>query len=176
MTEVYKEYAQALFMLGIECGNQSTYMNELKEIRSLFQNEPAYMELLSSPAIELSKRKAVIDEAFSKDFSEHIVSFLKLLCDKKHILDFELCADEYETLLKNYESVSVAKVTSAVELTESQKNDLATKLRNMCKRDVSLECRIDETLLVGLIVEIDGKEIDASLKSRLKDVKEVIKR
>ena len=71
---------------------------------------------------------------------------------------------------------TVARVISAIELTQSQKDELKAKLKQKCNRNVTLECYNDETLLGGLIIEIDGKQIDASLKSRLKDVKEVIKR
>ncbi|MBR5508101.1 MAG: ATP synthase F1 subunit delta [Clostridia bacterium] len=176
MTELYKEYSQALFMLAVEDNCQEKFLEELKEIKDTFSKNPEYMELLSSPAIPLSDRKKVVDEALKDNYSEHIVSFVKLLCDKKHILSFSLCVDEYETLFDNFNSVSVAKVKSAKELSSDQKDELISKLKKMSGRDVVLECETDETLLGGLIVEIDGKEIDASLKTRLKEVKEVIKR
>ena len=176
MTELYKEYSQALFMLALEDNSQKKYLEELKEIKDTFSQNPEYMELLSSPAIPLSDRKKVIDEALKDNYSQHIVSFIKLLCDKKHILSFDLCVDEYEALLDNFESVSVAKVKSARELSAQQKDELIEKLRKISGHDVVLDCETDETLIGGLIVEIDGKEIDASLRKRLKEVKEVIKR
>lgn len=176
MNETYKEYSQALFFLALENDNQSKYYEELKELYAIFENNPDYMEFLSSPAIELSQRKDAVDQAFSDSFSEHIVSFLKLLCDKKHILQFPECVNEYGALLKNYESISVAKITSATELTTSQKEALAEKLKKLSGRQVTLECFVDESILGGLVIEIDGKEIDSSLRSRLKEVKEVINR
>ena len=176
MTELYKEYSQALFMLALEDNCHEKFLEELKEINDTFSKNPEYMELLSSPAIPLSDRKAVIDGALKDNYSEHIVSFIKLLCDKKHILSFSLCVDEYETLFENYKSVSVAKVRYACEISQEQKEELKAKLKKISGRDVVLECETDETLLGGLIIEIDGKEIDASLRTRLKEVKEVIKR
>ncbi|MBE7050745.1 MAG: ATP synthase F1 subunit delta [Ruminococcaceae bacterium] len=176
MTELYKEYSQALFMLAVEENLQKKFLEELKEIKEIFLNSPDFMSLLSSPAIPLSERKKVIDNALKDNYQEHIVSFIKLLCDKKHILSFDLCVDEYEALLENFESTSVAKVKSALELSSAQMEELTVKLKKLSGRNVVLECETDKTLLGGLIIEIDGKEIDASLKSRLKEVKEVIKR
>ena len=39
---------------------------------------------------------------------------------------------------------------------------------------MQLTCRVDPSLLGGLIVEMDGKIMDGSLRYRLRDVKEVM--
>ena len=69
-----------------------------------------------------------------------------------------------------------AKVTSATELTEEEKNALYEKLKKMSQKEIVIDYHLDKDILGGMIIEMDGKVIDASVKSRLKEVKDVISR
>ena len=99
---------------------------------------------------------------------------MKLLCEKGRIRSLAGCTEEYKKLLDIQNSISTAYVKSAVELTEEEKEKLKDKLEVQSGHAVILECSVDESLMGGLVVEIDGKVIDASLKSRLYEVKDVI--
>ena len=70
--------------------------------------------------------------------------------------------------------VSSAKVTSAVELTAEEKQKLMKKLESLCNGRVNAEYVIDTSLIGGLVVEIDGKIFDGSLRHRLRKVKDVM--
>ena len=48
------------------------------------------------------------------------------------------------------------------------------KLETTYNKKVVLDIKVDKTLLCGIVVEIDGKIIDKSIKNSLKDIKEVI--
>ncbi|MBO7178183.1 MAG: ATP synthase F1 subunit delta, partial [Clostridia bacterium] len=82
--------------------------------------------------------------------------------------------DEYNALLNASERVFTAKVTSAQELTLEEKDKLIQKLEKSYLGKVQAEYLVDGALLGGMIVEIDGKVMDGSLRRRLQDVKEVI--
>ena len=69
-----------------------------------------------------------------------------------------------------------AEVYSAVPLSEDQKQKLCNKLKKITKKTVVLDCKIDETLIGGVTVKVDGTIIDGSVKRRLDDIKEVIDR
>ena len=61
-----------------------------------------------------------------------------------------------------------------MELTDEEKQKLIKKLESMEKGSVRAEYFVDGSILGGLIVEIDGKIMDGSLRHRLHDVKEVM--
>lgn len=174
MTEIIKEYSTALFMLALESGKQKEYAGILGEIKDIFLNNPNYLALLSSPSIPITERLSVIDEAFKERVPEHILSYMKLLCEKGKIGEFYESVEEYNILLNASERVFLAKVTSAQELTNEEKSKLIQKLEDLQKGKVEAEYSVDSTLLGGMIVEIDGKVMDGSLRRRLQAVKEVI--
>ncbi len=174
MIEIGKEYGTALFMLACEFNEKKSYAKALADVKNVFCEYPQYIELLSSPGIPLKERLGIIDNTFSDMVPEHVLSYLKLLCEKGRIQSFMESVDEYNALLDASEHISNAKITSAVELTSEEKQKLINKLELIEKGKVHAEYFVDKTLLGGLIVEVDGKIMDGSLRHRLHDVKEVM--
>ncbi len=176
MTEKSKEYGTALFSLALEEKTEKEYLEALEGISEVFQENPDYVEFLASPGIPKAERIAALDAAFTGHYPEYVLSFLKLLCEKGHIRSFYACVSEYKKLLDVKEHISKATVVSAVELTASEKERLQQKLEKMSGRYVELTCSVDESLMGGMIIEMDGKIMDGSLKRRLQEVKEVMSR
>lgn len=176
MTQIGKEYGAALFMLGCETDSKREYAEALSCACSVIKENPAYLELLSSPNIPLADRLSVIDRAFVSSLPTHVLSFLKLLCEKGRMDCLWEAEQEYKQLLDASERVSCAVIRSAVALTENQKLRLKNKLERLCENQVTMAYEIDESLIGGIVVEIDGKILDGSLRRRLNEVKEVISR
>ena len=174
MTEIAKEYSSALFMLACEEGKAKEYAASLAEVKEVFLENPGYLELLSSPAMPKEERLSVLEATFGGNIPQRVLSYLKLLCEKGRISFFLESVEEYKRLLSAWESVFHAKVTSAVELTEEEKEKLICKLESVRKGKVQAEYFVDPALLGGLIVEIDGNILDGSLRHRLYEVKEVM--
>lgn len=174
MVQMSREYAQALFMLAKENDATDEYGKALSVIKELIEENPSYLDFLSSPAIELSERIEMLSKAFSPIAPEHVISFMSLLCERGRIREFYDCEREYKALLEFSKNVSAAKVKTVVPLTDDEKTKLAEKLVKICGREVMLECETDSGLIGGIIVELDGKILDMSVKTRLHEVKDVI--
>ena len=175
MAQRSKEYGEALFSLALECGKADEYSTALDTVLTVFNENPEYVDFLASPSIPKAERVDALEKAFNS-MPEHIVSFVSLLCERGRIREFDACVKEYKELLDASKHISTAKVVSAAALTDSEKEKLQIKLEKMSGQTVMLDCSVDESLLGGLIIEIDGKVMDGSLKRRLHEVKEVISR
>lgn len=176
MTEISKEYAEALFALACEMDEQEAVMRALETVMKDMEEQDGLMALLSSPAIPLTERVAVIERCYATCLPETVVSFLQLLCEKGRIGLVGACVKEYRRLLDVSRSVKAVKVTSAVPLTLAEQAALTAKLERASGCTVQLLCTVDPSLLGGMIVEMDGRVTDGSLRHRLQEVKEVITR
>lgn len=174
MTEISNEYASALFSLALESGQQKQYGAALDRISGILSSEPEYLDFLASPNIPIAERCGAAEKVFGEDVPEYVMSFLQLLCEKGKIRAFHECREAYAKLLAESERVCVAKVISAAELTSAEKVALTEKLQKKTGQTVTLECSVDSSIMGGVIIEIDGKVIDGSLRTRLADVKDVI--
>jgi len=174
MTDVSREYAVALYALAAERDQQKETAEALKEVAACFEEQPEFLELLSSPALPADQRTAAMEAAFGGRVPELVLSFLGVLCRSRHIRQFSACVTEYQALYREAGGIVAATATSAVALTEEQKDRLKKQLETKTGRTVELTCRVDPTLLGGLTVSVDGKVIDGSLKRRLREIKEVM--
>ena len=174
MSDVSNEYAKALFMLASETGNGKEYKEALGTVLEVFEANPMYPEFLSTFAIPLDERLNALEVAFSDKLPRDVLSFVKLLCEKKHIGEFAECVAEYNAMYDEICEVSNAKVTSALELNETEKASLKEKLEKKSGHKIIIEYSVDKSIIGGLIVEMDGKIMDSSLRKHLKDVKDVI--
>lgn len=168
------EYAEALFLLSCEKKEEEQYLNDLRLVKGVFDSEPDYIKLLSSPGIKINEKHTAIDNAFCGRINDDIVSFLKLLCDNNRMNMIYSCFEDYEKLYNQVKRVIVAEVESVRELSENEKEQLVANLERKFKHRVELSCHINRDLIGGIIVRTDDLIIDGSLRRKLRDVKEVI--
>ncbi len=173
MMQTEREYAEALFMLALESGDSERYGEAVDTVYTVMRENPEYIEFLSSPAIPLAERCAAIDEAFST-LPEHVVSFMKLLCENSRTKSICECFEEYKKLAIAASGCVNASVVSAVELDENQKEKLVAKLEKVTGKKVDAVYTVDKTLIGGMRIELDGKLYDGSVSKRLSEVKDVI--
>ena len=174
--ELSKSYAGALFSLAAENGEQEEVSRALETVTQVLRENPDYLEFLAAPSIAIDERSAAIDQAFGGRVPEHVTSFLQVLCRRGHARSYFECAEEYRRLLDHANRVAQARIVSAVELSAAQKRALVEKLEHQSGKRVEPEYIVDETLLGGLVVEMEGRVLDGSLKKDLQQVKEVIEK
>ena len=83
MTKTGKLYGDSLYELALEKNvEQRTYskelLDELRIVKSLFDENPDYIRLLQEPSIPRKTRLGLIDKAFGAQADEYLVNFLKL--------------------------------------------------------------------------------------------------
>ena len=174
MVQTEREYAEALFSLAAEEGKTDEYLNALETVKQLIEENPEYIEFLASPAIELSERLGALEGAFGENLPEYAVSFLKLLCENGRIRTLTACIDEFSKLAMIFSNRTVAHIYSAIALTEEQKTGVCEKLSKLTQKSVDPIYFIDESLIGGLKIEVDGKTFDGSIKHRLGEMKDVM--
>lgn len=161
-------------MLAQENGLTDEFSKQLKTVKREFRENPDYVLLLSAPGIPKAERISLIEQSFS-GCHEYVLSLLRLLCENGRIGGVLDCIKDYESLRKSAQNTLVARVTSAVELNDGEKAAITEKLQKSSGKKVQLKCRVDDKILGGLIIEMDGRIMDGSIKRGLHDIREVIK-
>lgn len=174
MAQTNREYAEALFMIALEENQVSEYSQALGFVGSAIEENPEYIDFLVSPAVPIAERLAAIDEAFQSNVPEHVLSFLKILCENRQAYLLSGCIKEFEKLVQASSNRTTAIVYSVVDLSDSQKDALCKKLEKISGKNIDLVCLKDASLIGGIKIEVDGKIFDGSIKQRLHEVKEVI--
>ncbi len=171
MADLSKEYTAALFSLAMENGLVDEFKQELGKIKDLIDDD--YILVLSSPALSLSMRLDMIDEAFGT-MHEYVVSFMKLLCENGQISILPEAINEFFLLCHELENRVTAKIYYVKEPSEAQKARLEDKLSKMTGKKIDALYIEDSALIGGIKIELDDRIIDGSLSARLSNIKGVI--
>lgn len=172
MTDAGKEYARALFSLACEERITEQTAGELRDISALIQMNPDYMRLLTSAAVAKQERMALLRQAFAGQCSELTLPFLLLLMEQGQFDKLESCIRYFLRCVDETRNIVRVQVYSAVPLTKEETGVLRSRLERMTGRKAKLECRIDSSLLGGLVVELGQQRYDGSLRGLLQRLKE----
>lgn len=176
MSRVSSEYGSALFMLAKEEGRTTEILESVREVKRVLDENTEYISLLSTPGIPMETRLNCANLAFDGRINEYVSSFILLLTERGHMKDFHKCAEEYEMLYNRDQGIAIAEVVSAIPLTDDERKALTAKLRKRSKGAVELRCTVDESLLGGIVVRMNGELIDGSLRSRINGIREVLEK
>lgn len=174
MTATSNVFADALFMIAKEEDRVDEFLGDLNLVKKVFGEEPDYLQFLSAPSIPMEERISALSEAFSGKVNNHILSFLQLLCEKAEIGGFEEIVKDFSLLCELSKKSITAVVKTAVPLDSIQEQNLINKLQNMYGKKVILEKIIDNSVLGGLTVDIEGTVLDGSIRQNLKQIRDVI--
>lgn len=174
MTQLSSEYAQALFELAMETDRCDETEKALTDVRDELMSQKDYAAMLRCPAIPRAERLKSIDAVFGGLGSDIVLAVLKMMCSKGHLNMLEGLVKEYKLLNREHKGILLANVSSAVALSEEEKERLRQGLKQRFGKNVELNCTVDPALIGGIRVEADGKVIDGSIRYKLQQIKEVM--
>lgn len=171
MTDSAINYGEALYELAKEEELSEKILSELTEVCGIFRETPEYLRLLSEPSVPKKERCAVLDEAFSGKIEQYLLNFLKLLCERSIIRQAGDCLRAYRTRFNADNGISEATAICAVPLTGEQKRCLTEKLQAVTGKRIDLQTKVDASVLGGIRLQMDGEELDGTLRGRLDGLK-----
>ena len=165
-------YASALFDLAKDGSNVAEVESDLVKFQGLLNESQDLVRLVRSPVIASGDQGLAIDAILQKaGIGGLAANFLQLLARNRRLFAVEDIIKVYRTLAAKARGEVAAEVSSAVVLSDAQIAQLKETLRASVGKDVTLETRVDPSLLGGLVVKLGSRMIDSSLKTKLQNLK-----
>lgn len=172
--EVAKRYSVALVDLAQE---QNALVDVLEELRLVLGVFPVVGEVLASPIYSESDKLELMNSMIDAFKLRPIVgNALKLIQLNRRFRFFPNIVAEYQARIDDIMGIVRASVVSARPLDPQKISEFERALSTRLGKKVFLAPRIDESLRAGFVVEVDGAVVDASLKMRLKNLRESLSR
>ena len=176
-TEVGERYAQALFDLASETGRLDAVRADLRSLKTAWVESADLRRLATSPVISAEdQHKGLGAVAAAAKFDATTVKFLGLLARNGRARDLAPVIAAFEALYARHAGIVAAEVVSASALDARQLNNVKAALRTALGRDPELTARVDPSILGGLKVKVGSRLFDASLKTKLDQMKFALKR
>jgi ATP synthase F1 delta subunit len=167
-------YGEALFEAALDGGKVDEVLEEQKELSKIFKEYPDLKKLFLIPTIPAENKKAVARGIFEGKISTELLNFLYILIDKRRIGAWDGVVRHYSELIDKRDGVTKGIIYSVVPIDAEKLAQFEKDASTAISKSVRLENRIDKTLVGGIVIYVDGKLIDISIKNRLENLRQVM--
>tara|TARA_R110002167_G_scaffold206691_9_gene410762 strand:- start:827 stop:1366 length:540 start_codon:yes stop_codon:yes gene_type:complete len=163
-------YAKAILDLAVEQKATDAVEKDMRSVAGTIAESQDLREMLANPVVNgLTKKKALL-EVF-KGCSTLTEGSISLLVDNKRISMLQEVAYQYIILNEQLKGKEVAYVTTAVPLTPELEKKLLQQVAKITGSIVSLENKIDESIIGGFVLRVGDLQYDASIANKLSNLK-----
>ena len=159
------------FKLSLDEGEK--FNDELNFLATVLRDKNLNL-YLSNPTVSKDKGKKFVLSILPENFNQSLKNFFELLVDNSRIIFFEEILQQFHNLENEHNKILEAKILSAFELLDNQKDSIKERLEKKFNKKVVLSCIVDKTLIGGVTIIIGDYVIDGSIKRNLEVLKNSI--
>jgi F-type H+-transporting ATPase subunit delta len=164
-------YAKAVLSFALEQQNEVQVNNDMVLVVNTIKENTDLQLLLNSPILKSEVKKSLLKEIFTTKISSISISLIDLLIDNKRLSILEDVAKKYTLLFDELKGIEIAKVTTAVPLTEALTKQVLVKIKEITGKEATIENNVNPDIIGGFILRIGDIQYDASIANKLKGLK-----
>ena len=165
---VSKTYGDALFELALEEGKLDLLADEVKAVSEIISDNGDLTKLMNHPQIDKEEKVKIIENIFKNRISDELLGLMVMIIEKNHYKHLVSVFDHFTECVKEYKNIGTAYITSAVELSDEQKQAIEKRLLDTTRYvEIEMKFDVDAALIGGMKIRIGDRVVDSSVSSRL---------
>jgi len=166
-----QRYAKSLIDSAIELNQLDAVHSDVLLLQQVLKNRD-FVVMLESPIIKSDKKFKIIHTITSGKIAKVTDLFLSLLCKKSREANLAGIVSSFISQYNTIKGLHTARLTTAWPISDSLRDSFTQKIKTSSSIDhLQLETKVDESLIGGFVLEMEGKLVDASILRDLNDVK-----
>lgn len=167
-----ERYAKSLIDLSMELNQLEDVSDDMLSLQSICKQSREFVLMLNSPIITADRKYKIVNSITEGKISTISQTFIKLLCSKNREANLPGIVTSFVEQFNKIKGIHKVKLTTAVPVSNEIKNLFIQKIRAATDiKIIELESKVNEDLIGGFTLEMDGKLVDASILRDIKDVK-----
>ncbi|MGV8083186.1 MAG: ATP synthase F1 subunit delta [Coriobacteriia bacterium] len=171
--QIVSTYATALYEAAANAGVVDKVDIQLDAVVRIARSSAPLRDLLLDESVSPEKRVETVQRVFA-GLERAVVSTLAVLAERGDFGLLTRVVEEYGQVAEKKRDIVAVDVTTAVELNEQLRNAIVARLGSDLGKGVVLREKVDPTLIGGIVLEANGKRIDASIASQLESARKVL--
>lgn len=164
-------YAKSLLDLAQEQNKLELVYEDMKLLDNICKTNREFANVLKSPIIKEDKKNRIIESVTEGRINSLTASFIKLLGSKSREANLPEIISSFIEQYNVAKGIHRVKLTTAIEVSDEIKNDFISKIKaSEGVEHIELETLVDEKLVGGFVLEMEGYLADASIRRDLNDV------
>ncbi len=175
LTLIARRYADALFA-SVTGPAIDVVARDMAALRRLLADNADLRALVANPLFNREEQgRAIAAIAVKAGFDDLTRRFIGVVATNHRLFALDAIAAEYLAEVAKRRGEMSVEVTSARPLTPAQVATVESGLNTALAAKASLELKVDPALLGGLKIRVGSQLIDASIKSRLDRLGQILK-
>ncbi len=170
---VSKTYGEALFEIAMEAGTDKTddLLSQVQQVSTVLKENPEFDKLMLHPGVPKQDKITAMENVFKGRVSDELTGLMEIVIQKERYSDLQEIFAYFIDRVKEAKGIGVAHITSAVPLNKEQQAATVAKLLETTKyRSIETDFTVDEALIGGMIIRINDRVVDSSVRSKLNDL------
>ena len=173
LATIARPYANAVFEMAKGDGSLDVWSGMLAVLDGITQDERVAL-LLDTPELPAATKAQKLADIGGDDLNAAGRLFLQALADNDRLGLIGEVREQFETLRAEEQRSLEVEVISAFPLTEQQSNELKNALNRRFDKEITIEARVDESLLGGALIRAGDVVIDGSVRGKLNKLAETL--
>jgi F-type H+-transporting ATPase subunit delta len=171
-TRVASRYVKSLLGLAVEQGVLEAVHRDMQFFDRVCHSNRDFVLMLNSPIIRHEKKKEILNKLFSGNVHALTMSIINILTKKNREPLLPVIATEFHNAYNVYKGIVRASIISTVPIDDKLRGELEVIVKKLSNTKlVELEEKVDKNLIGGFILNVGDRQIDASIKNKLKNLK-----
>ena len=169
-------YARALLKSATDQKQEDTVYQDMMTVAKSYLDVPALRHTIDNPMLSKDKKEALLLVAAGEKPCELTKAFIALVLkeDRENVMQF--MANSYITLYRKQKNVIRGKLTTAARVSAQTEQKMRQMVESKTNGTVEFETEVDPDIIGGFILEYDTFRMDASVKSKLNNILQTLKK
>jgi F-type H+-transporting ATPase subunit delta len=168
-SRVASRYVKSLLSLAVTQGQLEKVHTDMKLFADVADKSRDLGLMLKSPVIRHDKKLSILTAIFTGKVTPLTMAFIEILTRKNREPLLVEIANEFHNAYNVYKGIGKASVTTTTPLDEKTRSQFEAIVRKLADRkEVELDEKVDKELIGGFILNVEDKQIDASIRNSLK--------
>jgi F-type H+-transporting ATPase subunit delta len=169
---VASRYVKSLLGLAVDKNALDAVHADMQSFTRVCEQNMQFVLMLRSPIVRHEKKKSVMQKMFRDRVHPLTMAFIEILTKKYREPLLPMIASEFHTAYNDYKGIGKASVTTPIAMDASLRTEIERMVKTLSqKTTIELDEKVDAALIGGFVLNVGDRQIDASIKNKLKSLK-----
>ena len=169
-------YARALLKSATDAKIEDGVYKEMQTLAKTYAEVPQLRQTIDNPMLSKDKKQELLLTAVGGNASDLTKAFIGLVLkeDRENVMQF--IANSYVTLYRQQKNVIRGRLITAAAVSPATEQKMRQMVESKTNGTVEFETEVNPDIIGGFILEYDTYRMDASVKSKLNNILNTLKK
>ncbi len=169
-------YARALLKSATDAKLEDQVYQEMMTLAKSFTDVPVLRQTIDNPMLDKAKKQMLLEVATGGTPCPLTQTFISLVLKEDRESMIQFMAYSYMTLYRKQKNVIRGKLTTAARVSAETEQKMRQMVESRTQGTVEFETEVNPDIIGGFILEYDTFRMDASVKTKLNSILNILKK